>query len=366
MIRRAPLRLRLEEPVAEHLREDIVVIRPDSAVLLCHLLRLRKQACKIQPHVVAFDLPEPFEELRRPRQPADRIVRLIPAKSQDGLAELIPDILPILLVRELQVLLRRGRVEIVLERLRPVLHVLRIRIAARRRCAEAMLQHRHPPLARRRCPLQLSISKRDRLCPSAIETRSRHRDGLLRHSALQHLPTTDRDRLRGYERLHPQLWLLRSELPTRKSAGISGIIDDPHPHIALLRLFGEFAEEGKVLRRKIRKRGPTAILHGDSAIPHLLHPIEIAADDLVVHRSAHSVVRLRPVLRRRIHPPARHLIRGRHLDLLPCALLRDCRLSDANRRQNHCCSCDHTCLCSQHSTAASSGRPAPSANQHAK
>ena len=127
----APVSLGLEEAVAEHLREDIVVVGFGSAlgisewrgrrVFLAGMVLGRAEGGEHGTDVVALDLLEAVEELRRPGQAGDGVVGLVAAEAHDGFAELFADGLFILGVGELQILGCGRRVEVVFEGLRGVL-----------------------------------------------------------------------------------------------------------------------------------------------------------------------------------------------------------------------------------------------------
>ena len=111
--------------------------------------------------------------------------------------------------------------------------------------------------------------------------------------------------------------VLRGKLSAGKAAGISCIVDDPHTHVALLRLCDKLAEKGEVLRRQVREWHAVSGLHGDRLKAQAMHRVQIALDLFSADVSVQAVIRLGPVLGGRSFPCRSHLRRGGGLHNLP-------------------------------------------------
>ena len=356
-MRRAPQALRLEETVAEHLREDVVVVALGAQLGIGEFSRrhgrtggdecriglgrgggsgrgsrgpraaaaLREQdRAQVRPNVVTLRLLEGSEELRRPGQSADRVVRLVAAEAQNRCAEQLRHGVVVALVRVLQIRRRRLGVDVVLQRVRRVLRVRRVGVAPRGRGAEDVLHHHHRPVAACGCrPRNLAAG--DWHCNALARGGDGHRRDCIGTNRLaERLARLHPKSLADAERLHAQLGLLLGEVAAGEPAGIADVVHDPHLHVALLGLQRELLEEGEVLRRQVGCRHAAAGLHRHRMEAQALHGVQVVRQALDGHRAIHPEVWLRPILRRRRLPRQLHLGRGRHLHLLE-GILRDGR-----------------------------------------
>ena len=177
MVCRAPVSLDFEEAFGEEDGEDIPIVSA-SAGLVVGKLRAPGLEERGEPgaDVIALELLEAIEEGLRPGQAGDAVVGFVSAKAEDGFAELVAEILFVLLMGEGEELPGGGRVEIVLQRLRLVfgLHVigvgpglggnLQIGLGASGRGLEAVLHDYDLPFAGGSCPVDGAVVDGDGDC----------------------------------------------------------------------------------------------------------------------------------------------------------------------------------------------------------
>src|SRR5450432_226880 len=171
-------------------------------------------------NVISLDLAKVFEEFGCPGQPANRIVGLIAAEAHDGLAKFIPHVLLVLLVGKAEESLCRSGIEIILERLRGVFDAVGIRIGARWRRAELMVDDQHGPAAWRRLPVEDAVVYRH-WNRHAVLIHGRCAHGAVGQWLVQGLTSRSRYGLRHFKCLHPQLRCYRRKFSPGKAAWIS-------------------------------------------------------------------------------------------------------------------------------------------------
>ncbi len=218
---------------------------------------------------------------------------------------------------ECKVLCRCGRIKIILKRLRSVLHALGVGVRPRRRRPELVLHDHDSPMARWCGPINCTICNWYGHSCTIIGIHRRNSNGRWSYSCPHRLSRCRRNPLRSHQSLHPHFRFKLGKFPACKSAGIARIVDDPDPHVASLRLFDEGPKEFEVIRREIGERHSVPSLYGHGLVPERLHRIEIATNHRLIHWAIQTVVRLRPVLRRRRRPSLCNLLCRQHLNLLP-------------------------------------------------
>src|SRR6185312_4349414 len=127
-----------------------------------------------------------------------------------------------------------------------------------------------------------------------------------------------------FKRLHAEIRLFRGEFAAGKAARITGIVDNPHTHIALFRFLHELAEEVEILRREVSEWCSESGLHGDGLKPKAVQGVEVAIDLCNADRAIQSEVWLGSVLGLRRLPLCRDIGCREILHVLPRLLRETC------------------------------------------
>ena len=134
---------------------------------------------------------------------------------------------------------------------------------------------------------------------------------------MQHGAQFNRKFFDDLERLHPQFRLFAGEFATGKTAGITGVIHDPYPHVTALGLINKIAEERKILRRQVSKGHVKAGLNRHGLKAEIFQCIQIALHLRNADVAVQSVIGFRTVLRRRRLPTRCNFSGGEVLQMLP-------------------------------------------------
>ena len=314
----APFGLRRIETVAKQVAPDIPVIGLGPPGFFRHLAQEQHRQVGLQ--IVPFALLEFFQQLGSPGHEAG-VVRLVAEETEHGLAELRPEKLLVLLMRELHVCPGRVGIQVVDERVKGVLGVCAVLAIAgpcRRTAVDVPHEDHFPHSGAWRGPLEWAAGGEGNhpagfLAPAGVE----RSQCVLRHGDGEGLSGGDANSHVGDNALHAQLRVLCVDQASRKAAGVIALILDPYPHPAFGGLFDREFGKSELLRRAVlgHQVTPPADVGDEHSSGHGL--VQIRDDPFPGELAAIGEPANRSIFARRRAKVGCRLAHSRHGDLLP-------------------------------------------------